>query len=57
MTTHFGLLVVFSLFVSAVFATLMRDTAKEQVRFGLQMFGGFLAAALAMGWLLYLFPL
>ena len=32
MTSHLGLMVVFSLFVSTVFATLMRDVPAEQVR-------------------------
>ena len=57
MTSHLGLLVLFALFVSTVFATLMRDTVKEQVAFGLRLFGGFVAAALVMGWLMYPLPL
>jgi hypothetical protein len=57
MTSHVGLMTVFALFVSTVFATLMRDTLREQVRFGLRLFAGFIAAALAMGWLMYVFPL
>lgn len=57
MTTHLGLMVVFALFVSTVFATLMRDTVKEQVRFGLRLLAGFVAAALGIGWLMYPFPL
>ena len=57
MTSHLGLLVLFALFVSTVFATLMRDTVKDQVAFGLRLFGGFVAAALVMGWLMYPLPL
>lgn len=57
MTSHLGLLVLFALFASTVFATLMRDTVKEQVAFGLCLFGGFVAAALVMGWLMYPLPL
>lgn len=57
MTTHLGLMVLFSLFVSTVFATLMRDTVKDQVAFGLRLFAGFVAAALVMGWLMYPLPL
>lgn len=57
MTSHLGLLVLFALFASTVFATLMRDTVKEQVTFGLRLFGGFVAAALVMGWLMYPLPL
>jgi hypothetical protein len=57
MTTHLGLLVLFAFFVSIVFATLMRDTLRDQVHFGLRLFGGFIAAALVMGWLMYPLPL
>jgi hypothetical protein len=57
MTSHIGLLILFAFFVSTVFATLMRDTVKDQVLFGLRLFGGFVAAALVMGWLMYPFPL
>lgn len=57
MTTHLGLLALFAFFVSTVFATLMRDTPRDQMRFGLRLFGGFLAAALVMGWLMYALPL
>ena len=57
MTSHFGLMVLFALFVSIVFATLMRDTVREQVLFGLRLLAGFVAAALVMGWLMYPLPL
>jgi hypothetical protein len=56
-TSHFGLLLLFSLFVSAVFATLMRDDPREQLRFGARLFGGFVGAGLLLGWILYPFPL
>jgi heme/copper-type cytochrome/quinol oxidase subunit 4 len=57
MASHILLLVIFSFFVSLVFAMLMRDEPREQVRFGLMLFGGFIVAAFALGWLLYPFPL
>ena len=38
MTSHFGLMVIFSLFVSIVFATLMRDEPREQLKFGGRLF-------------------
>ena len=53
MTSHFGLLAVFAFLVSLVFAVLLRDEPREQFRTGLRMFGGFIAAALAFGWLMY----
>ena len=56
MTSHFGLMVVFALFVSVVFAALMRDDPAEQVRFGARLFGGFLVVGVVVGWLLYPLP-
>ena len=57
MTTHLGLMVVFALFVSTVFATLMRDEPREQLRFAARLFAGFVGAGLVIGWLLYPLPL
>ncbi len=57
MASHLLLLTIFAFFVSLVFAVLMRDTPREQLRFGLLLFGGFLVAAIALGWLMYPFPL
>jgi hypothetical protein len=50
-------MVAYALIVSIVFATLVKDQRREQVRTGAMMFGGFLAAALVLGWLMYPFPL
>ena len=57
MTSHLGLMVLFSLFVSVVFATLMRDQPMEQAKLFLRLFGGFLAAGVVLAWLLYPLPL
>ena len=57
MTSHLGLMALFSLFVSVVFATLMRDEPREQMMFGLRLFGGFMAAGIVLAWLLYPLPL
>ena len=57
MTSHFGLMVVFALFVSVVFAVLMRDDPREQLRFGVKLFGGFIGAGVLAGWLLHPLPL
>lgn len=57
MTSHFLLLVLFALMVSTVFAVLLKDTPGEQLRTGAIMFGGFVAAAFAFGWLMYPLPL
>jgi len=56
MTSHFLYLLLFAAIVSAVFAALQRDTPREQVRFGLMLFGGFVAAAVVMGWLMLPLP-
>ena len=56
-TSHFGLMITFALFVSVVFATLMRDEPKQQLRFGAQLFAAFVVAGIALGWILYFFPL
>lgn len=57
MTSHFLWLTVFAFLVSVVFAVLMRDEPRDQVRTAALMFAGFLAAALILGWLMYPFPL
>jgi len=56
-TTHLGLMAVFALFTSIVFAALMRDDPAEQVHFGARLFASFVGAALILGWLLYPLPL
>ena len=50
-------MVIFAFFVSLVFALIAKDEAGEQLRFGGLMFAGFLASAIALGWLMYPFPL
>ena len=40
-TSHLGLLVLFSAFVSIAFAVLMRDEPREQLTFGAKLFGTF----------------
>jgi hypothetical protein len=56
-TSHVGLMVLFALCVSVVFAALMRDDPREQLLFGAKLFGGFIAAGVIAGWLLYPLPL
>ncbi len=56
MTSHFGLLVLFAMFVSLIFAVLMRDAPHEQLRFWLQLFGGLVVAAFVLGWLMFPLP-
>jgi hypothetical protein len=56
-SSHLLLMALFSLFVSTVFAMLAQDDPREQLRLGARMFGGFMLAGLALGWLLFFFPL
>jgi hypothetical protein len=55
--SHFLFMVLYALLVSTVFATLLKDERREQLKTAAMMFGGFLGAALVMGWLMYPFPL
>jgi hypothetical protein len=55
--SHLLLMAIFAFFVSLVFAVIAKDDAADQVRFGGLMFGGFLASAIVLGWLMYPFPL
>ena len=57
MQSHFLLLAIFAFFVSLVFAVIAKDQLRDQLRFGGLMFGGFLASAIVLGWLMYPFPL
>jgi hypothetical protein len=55
-TSHFLLMALFAFFVALVFAVLMKDQPRDQIRFGVIVFGGFLVSALVLGWLMYPFP-
>jgi hypothetical protein len=56
-TSHLAVLSVFAVLVSSVFAALMKDTPREQLRTGGVMFAGFLATAIVLGWLMFPLPL
>jgi hypothetical protein len=49
-------MIVFALFVSIVFATIMRDEPVAQVRLGARLFGGLAGGGLLAAWLLYTLP-
>ena len=57
MTSHVGLMVVFALFVSVVFGTLLRDEPAEQAKLGVRLFAAFVFGGILLGWLLYPLPL
>jgi hypothetical protein len=56
MASHIVLLATFAFFVSLIFAVIAKDEARDQLRLGGMMFGGFLASAVVLGWLMYPFP-
>jgi hypothetical protein len=56
-TSHFLLMTLFSFLVAVVFAVLMKDKPRDQVRFGAMVFGGFMVSAVVLGWLMYPFSL
>jgi hypothetical protein len=55
-TSHLGLMMLFALFVSVVFSSLMRDEPREQLRLGAKMFAGLVGGGILVGWLLYPLP-
>jgi hypothetical protein len=57
MASHLLLLSLFAAGVAAVFATLIRDEPSAQIRLGLLIAAGFVGVAVALGWLMYPFPL
>jgi hypothetical protein len=50
-------MVLYAFFVSLVFAVLLRDSPREQLKTGSMMLGGFVVAAYVLGWLMFPFPL
>lgn len=48
---------LYAFFVSLVFAVLLRESPREQLKTGGLMFVGFVAAAYVLGWLMYPFPI
>jgi hypothetical protein len=57
MTSHFGLMLLFAMFVATIFAAIARDTAREQILLGLRLWAAFIATGLALGWVMRVFPL
>jgi hypothetical protein len=56
MQSHLVNLLVFSVLVSAVFATLLRDDPKSRLRFGALAFSAFVVSTLVLGWIMRPFP-
>jgi hypothetical protein len=56
-TSHFLLMALYAFFVSLVFAVLLKDQPREQLKTGAMMFGGFIGVAFVLSWLMFPFPL
>jgi hypothetical protein len=56
-TSHLLYMALFSVLVAIVFSMLVEDQPRRQVRFAALAFGAFMVGALALGWLMYFFPL
>lgn len=54
MTTHLGVLILFSACLAAIFGTLLRDTSRDQVRLAGRIFIALVAGAYGLGWLMRL---
>ncbi|HEY6357691.1 MAG TPA: hypothetical protein VIX35_05580 [Vicinamibacterales bacterium] len=53
MNTHLGMMCLFAACVATVFAVLLRDERRDQVRLAARVFGGLVLGAYAIGWLMY----
>jgi len=52
--SHFNAAVVFSLFASVVFGITQRNTARDQLRYGLHCFFLFVGGVFLAGWVMWL---
>ena len=52
--THLEAALLFALFTSIVLGVIGRNDDRERIRYGLSVFGYFLAAIFGLGWLMYL---
>ena len=57
MNSHFLLMVIFALLTSTVFAVILRDEPRAQIRTGAKMFAAFVGLAVVFGWLMFPLPL
>jgi hypothetical protein len=49
-------MLLFSFLVSVVFGVLSKNTLRERLLYGAQVFVAFVGVALALGWIMYLVP-
>jgi hypothetical protein len=53
-TSHLGMMCLFAACLAAVFATLLRDERRDQLRLAVRVFGGLVIGAYVLGWLMYI---
>lgn len=51
--THLQAALLFAFFASIVLGVVGRNTDKERIRYGVTVFGYFVAAIFGLGWLMY----
>lgn len=56
MISHFNLMVVYALLLSAFLAVLWRRERRAQLKLFAQLFLGLVLGAVVVGWLMYPFP-
>ena len=54
--SHFPAMVLFSFLVSVVFGVLNKDTPRERLLYGAEVFVAFIGIAVVIGWILYPVP-
>jgi hypothetical protein len=53
MTTHLGVMILFAACVSAVFAVLLRDRPRDEMRLGARIFLSLVFGAYGLGWIMF----
>ena len=54
--THLLVMMLFAALVGVVMGLVSRETAREQLLYGLKVFGEFVVIGLFLAWVLYLLP-
>jgi hypothetical protein len=51
--SHFNAALLFSIFASVVFGITVRDTSREQIRYGFYCFAMFMGGLIVAGWVMW----
>ncbi len=54
--SHFLLMTVYAFLIAVFFSVLWKRNRRDQIRLFLQLFLGMMGGALAIAWLMYMFP-